>query len=85
LSAAPSDWYGLAMLGLESQQAIASRMMRLAEGGAAAHAEASRMWLEKLAAATHAGERLMKGDSPGKLLAGYRRKVRANARRLSGK
>ena len=80
-----SAWYGLAMLGFESQQVIALRMLKLALGGPAAQAEASRMWLEKFAAAAHAGERLMKGDSSGKLIAGYRRKVRANARRLSGK
>jgi hypothetical protein len=80
-----SEWYGLAMLGLESQQVIALRMLRLAQGGPAAQAEASRMWPEKLAAAAHAGERLIKGDSSAKLIAGYRRKVRANARRLSGK
>jgi hypothetical protein len=80
-----SAWYGLAMLGLESQQVIGLRMLKLALGGPAAQAETSRMWQEKFVAAAHAGERLMKGDSSGKLIAGYRRKVRANARRLSGK
>ena len=80
-----SAWYGLAMLGLESQQVIALRMLRLALGGPAAQAEASRMWLEKFDAAAQAGERLMRGDPSEKLIAGYRRKVRANARRLSGK
>jgi hypothetical protein len=75
-------WYGLAMLALESQQVIGLRMIKMAKGGPAACVEANLMLLEKIAAATQAGGQLMMGGSTSKVIAGYRRKVRANARRL---
>jgi hypothetical protein len=78
-------WYGLAMLALESQQVIGLRMLKLAQGGPAACAEANLMLLEKIAAAAQAGSRLAMGESTDKIIAGYRGKVRANARRLSRK
>jgi len=38
---------------------------------------------EKIAAATVAAGRVMTGSTPTAIVKGYRRKVRANARRLS--
>ena len=67
-----------AMLALESQQVIGMRLAMLATGGTAAQAEAERMVTEKIAAAGVAT-----GGTAAGVVAGYRRKVRANARRLS--
>ena len=75
-------WFNLTMLAVESQQVIGLRLMKLAIGGPKARAEASRMATEKLAAASHATGRLMLGASQDSIVTGYRRKVRANSRRL---
>jgi hypothetical protein len=56
--------------------------MTLALGGSKASDEANRMVTEKMAAAIHATGRLMMGASPDSVVSGYRRKVRANSRRL---
>ena len=48
----------------------------------AAQAEAMRMVTEKVAAAGEAAMMLASGGSGAGVVAGYRRKVRANARRL---
>jgi hypothetical protein len=77
------SWFNLTMLAAESQQVIGLRLMKLANGGPKARAEASRMVTEKLAAASHATGRLMMGASQDSVVTGYRRKVRANSRRLS--
>jgi hypothetical protein len=76
-------------LGVEAQNVVALRMMRLATGGAGAEVEMSRMILEKaaaiaeaqFAAATAAG----KADHviASKALTVFRKRVRANRRRLS--
>jgi hypothetical protein len=71
------------MLAAESQQVIALRMMKLASGGAAAGDEAQRMTSEKVSAMAEAGAKLMAGGSPDSVVSDYRRKVRANIRRLS--
>jgi hypothetical protein len=71
------------MLTLEAQQAIWLRMVRLSLGGPAAEAEATRMVSEKIAAGDAAGRALMRGASADKVVHGYRRKVRANIKRLS--
>jgi ABC-type uncharacterized transport system ATPase component len=71
------------MLGIESQQAIALRLMKLTRGGVPARKEASLMTTEKIAAATRTSERLLMGASPASVIKTYRRKVRANVRRLS--
>jgi hypothetical protein len=76
-------WYGLAMLAAESQQVMWLRMMRLCAGGPAAESEARRMVSEKLTAAAQASAMLMKGGTPDGVAKAYRRKVRANLRRLS--
>ena len=81
------SWYKLGMdatmLAFESQQVIGMRLIRLAAGGAAGQAEAQRMVTEKVAAAGEAALMVASGASTAKVIAGYRRKVRANARRLS--
>jgi hypothetical protein len=78
-----NPWLDVMMLAAESQAVIALRMMKLAGGGTAAGEEAQRMTLEKVAAMAEAGARLMAGGSPESVVKGYRRKVRANLRRLS--
>ncbi|WP_336487549.1 hypothetical protein [Methylobacterium nigriterrae] len=71
------------MLALESQQVIGMRLMMLSAGGTAAQAEAHRMVSEKITAAGEAALLVASGGSTARVVAGYRRKVRANARRLS--
>lgn len=77
------SWLNLVMLAAESQQVIWLRLMKLSAGGAAAQAEANRMASEKLVAAAQAMGRVMLGDSADRVVRHYRRKVRANKRRLS--
>lgn len=71
------------LLAMESQQVIGLRLAKLAAGGHAAEVEAHRMVSEKIAAASEAALLLATGGSTAKVVAGYRRKVRANARRLA--
>ena len=73
----------MAMQGLEAQGVIAQRMAMLALGGPAAQAEAQLMVTEKMLAAGEAALMLAAGASNGKVIRSYRRKVQANARRLS--
>lgn len=89
-----NSWFDLAAdswrLGLEAQAVVGLRLAKLATGDAAAAAEARRMVTEKVLAAAEAQARTM-GDiltghahhAPKRNLALYRRKVRANRRRLS--
>src|SRR6185437_9124831 len=74
-----------AMLALESNRVVALRLMKLAAGGRRARAEASRMVSEKISEAVGAGVTLMTGGSSAKVIASYRKRVRANARRLSAR
>jgi hypothetical protein len=76
-------WYNLMMLGAESQQVIWLRLMKLAAGGTAAQNEARLMLSEKVSAAHQAGEHILRGGSADSVVRGYRKKVRANVRRLS--
>jgi hypothetical protein len=78
-----NPFLNLAMLGMESQSVIWLRLMKIAAGGAPAQAESELMVSEKISAAMQAGTRLMLGASPDSIVSGYRRTVRANARRLS--
>lgn len=73
----------MAMLGLEAQGVIAQRLAMFALGGPAAQAEAQLMVTEKMLAAGEAALMLATGASNGKVIRSYRRKVQANARRLS--
>ena len=73
------------MLGLESNRVIGLRMMKLMRGGKTAQREARRMVSEKMFAAARAGRSLMAGASGDEIIEQYRRKVAANAKRLSTK
>jgi hypothetical protein len=87
------SWLGLSFdiwrAGLEAQQVIALRLAKLARGGASATAETNRMVSEKLAAAVEAQQAaataLLTGKAaqiPARTVALYRRKIRANRKRL---
>lgn len=76
-------------LGLEAQQVIGLRIAKAALGGAAAEAENRLMVSEKIGAAVEAqmafAAAMMTGQAhlaPGRAISLYRRKVRANRRRL---
>lgn len=77
-------------LGLEAQAVVGLRLAKLAAGDLAAAQEANLMVTEKVLAATQAQMRAAtavlagKGHMvPARTVAHYRRKVRANRRRLS--
>ena len=77
-------------LGLECSAVIAMRSIKLAAGGAAAQAEALQMISEKVdaglalqAKALTGGLGLTSHGAAAKTVAHYRRKVRANRRRLA--
>jgi hypothetical protein len=88
-----SSWLGLSFdiwrAGLEAQQVVGLRLAKLARGGASATAETNRMVSEKLAAAVEAQQAAATalltgkaGQIPARTVALYRRKVRANRKRL---
>ncbi len=81
------DWMKLttdmALLGMEAQQVIGMRLMRIAGGGRGARFENKRMVTEKIAAAQEAALSLMTGGSPEKVVRQYRTHVRKNRTRLS--
>ena len=70
------------MLAVEAQTVIGLRLLMFGAGGAAAQAEAQRMIAEKANAFAEAAATLASGGSAHKVVAGYRKHVRANARRL---
>ena len=77
-------------LGLEASTVVGLRMWKLAAGGAAAEAEAVRMVSEKVEAGLALQARAMSGglgatpqSAAAQTLSHYRRKVRANRRRLA--
>jgi hypothetical protein len=70
-------------LALESSHVVALRLPKLAAGGRYVHIEARRMVTEKISEAMAAGAILMGGGSGSRVIARYRRRVRANARRLA--
>ena len=78
-----------AQLGFDAQRVIGLRMMCLAAGGSRAQTEAQRMIVEKSAALLEAQMTVATALATGRghnaaktVLSGYRRKVRANHRRL---
>ena len=77
------SWINLMMLAAESQQVIWLRTLRLAAGGKKAKSEARRMVSEKILAAGMESGRLILGASPDSVVRRYRKKVKANVRRLS--
>jgi hypothetical protein len=89
------NWMKLAMdswsLGMEASTVVGLRLLRLSQGGAAAEAEAERMVREKIDAAVDLNMLAITGGlgatSHGvaaKTVGHYRKKVRANRRRLGG-
>lgn len=89
-----NPWIGIGLdawrLGLEASTVIGLRTLRIAQGGAKGRAEAERMVAEKLAAgialqtlAVTGGLGTTPAGASARTLAHYRRKVRANRRRLS--
>jgi len=90
-----NPWVVLTMrafqLSIEAQNVIALRMLRLASGDARGQAELNRMVIEKIAAAAEAQvaavAALLNGHKDhviaGKALTVYKKRVRANRRRLS--
>jgi hypothetical protein len=81
--------FKVAQLGFDAQSVVALRMMRLASGGAGTKAEMSRMVAEKAAALAEAqvAATVMAGRKDhvvvGKALNVFKKRVRANKRRLS--
>jgi hypothetical protein len=90
-----NPWFSLmfktVQLGVEAQSVIALRMMRLAAGGAPGAAEARRMVADKIAAGVEAGNVAASSVAlgrkntvvAGKVLRVFKKRVRANKRRLS--
>ncbi|AIQ89361.1 hypothetical protein MCBMB27_00940 [Methylobacterium phyllosphaerae] len=72
----------LAMLGVEAQMVIGQRLALFMLGGPEARNEARLMVTEKVKAAGEAAVTIAMGDTPRKVMRGYRRKVRATRRRL---
>jgi hypothetical protein len=77
------SWFSLMMLAAESQQVIVLRTLKLARGGGKAKTEARRIVSEKMVSAGVEGVRLASGATPQSVVSRYRKKVRANLRRLN--
>jgi hypothetical protein len=74
----------LMMLAAEANGVVALRMMKLMRGGNGARSEAERMVREKIDAALEATTSLTAGASGERIVHRYRKRVAANAKRLSG-
>src|SRR3954467_7649943 len=72
-----------AMLFVESQFVIGLRLFHLSTGGVAAHREAHLMVSEKIDAFAAAAVTMAGGGSARTVCRDYRRRVRANAKRLA--
>ena len=72
-----------AQLFFETQHVISLRLMKIAAGGTAGQAEATRMVTEKVAAFAEAATTLAMGGSAQKVIRRYRTHVKANARCLT--
>ena len=72
-----------AMLGIETQQVIHLRMMKLFAGGPQAQSEALRMVTAKATALAEATMSLARGGSAQGVIRRYRTHVKSNRRRLS--
>jgi hypothetical protein len=78
-------------LSMEASTVVGMRMLKLSQGGPAAAAEAERMVREKMDAAADLGALALTGrlgatteSAAARTLGHYRKKVRANRRRLGG-
>jgi hypothetical protein len=90
-----NPWLALSIkafeLGVDAQHVITLRWLRMASGGTAAQAEFTRMVAEKVAAvaeaqvavATAALDGTSDHATAGKVLTVFRKRVRANKRRLT--
>ena len=89
-----NPWIGIGVnawaLGVEASSVIVIRTLKIAQGGSAGTAESERMVQEKMDAAAElqrlaltGGLGLTPATAAKKTVAHYRRKVRANQRRLS--
>jgi hypothetical protein len=80
-------WMKLALdtsiLALEIQQVIGLRLLKLTLGGPVAAREADRMVAEKVIAFGEAAAKIATGGTTHSVVKGYRKKVRANRRRLT--
>jgi hypothetical protein len=77
------SWIKLAQLSVEAQQVIWLRTMKLAAGGPKADREAKLMVQEKIDIAQKEALKLLMGGSQDAMVGNYRRKVKANRKRLS--
>lgn len=85
-------WFEAARFGADVQRVMTLRMLRLAGGGPRAATEAQRMITEKVAALGEAQVAMMTALATGASFDAaaeacqrpYRRRVRANSRRLKG-
>jgi hypothetical protein len=71
------------MLGIEANRVVSLRVMKLMRGGKAARREARLMVSEKINAGLDANARIMAGATADEIIRTYRRRVAANAKRLS--
>lgn len=71
------------MLAVDANRVIGLRIAKIMLGGKSAQREAKLMVTEKMAAAIEAGGRLVAGASGDDIVRLYRRRVAANAKRLS--
>ncbi|MEI9964790.1 MAG: hypothetical protein WDM92_08810 [Caulobacteraceae bacterium] len=89
-----NPWFGIGLqawsLGLEASTVMGLRALKIAEGGARGQAEAQRMVSEKIEAAAALQALALTGALGGtaasasaRTIAHYRRKVKANRRRLA--
>lgn len=89
-----NPWFGILVdtwsLGVEASAVMGLRVMKITQGGASGQAEAERMISEKVEAALDLQARTLTGglgvtpaSATARTLAHYRRKVKANRRRLS--
>ena len=91
-----NPWFAFSLnafqMGVEAQSVMALRLLRFASGGARSEAEATRMLAENVTAAAAEAQAVaalaaMSGKQShvvaGKALNVYRKRVRANRRRLS--
>jgi len=75
-------FHSLMMLAMDANQVVGLRVTKLMLGGKSARREAQLMVSEKIVAAFEAGGSLMAGASGEEIVRQYRRRVRANAKRL---
>jgi hypothetical protein len=78
-----NPFLSILMLAFEAQKVIELRLVRIAWGGAEAHAEMQSMVSEKIDAAIEATGTLMAGGSPETVISRYREHVEANTKRLT--